>query len=590
MTNAILKRFLGWSLPTRIGIIIGIIGLIFGFIPLYQYLENNKDIVNINKNIAEMKAVCQGKTDNCLTEQVEFSKEKILRLAKTLNESAKNNFEKGLAAFNLGEFNSAIYLLNESFNSKIEPIISSFIIGASYSSLRKYNESIYHFDKTLEMNSNFYLAHFGKGISLFELGKYEESIKSYNKALQINPNFKEAYTNKADALKELKKYKESLEELDKALKIDPKFNVAWNGKGITLDNMGKFNESLMAFNKALELDNNYKEAWYGRGLALLKLGKYNESITSFNNALKLDPNDIQTLYDKGYAYFLLSKYEDSLYLFDRVLEINPRDVKALIMKGIALNYLGRHKKSLESLNMALEINAYSEEALIEKGRSLAGLKRFNESVKFFDKVLDINPNSKEALQNKNISLMMLDRYQDVTENDSGSLFYDCPYVKNRNDINKTLPNGTLAIMVAPEELTLGEDHYVLDMIDYDDNSFLELFITGTEVIKVRMHDSSNLEFTLSFNHKLPLKKWTHLAVSWGENDYIKLYVDSKVKSSISIKDANFNIPLKTWYIASSHKKESCLSGSFDDFILWGNILNQSEIYEEYLSKKDKELP
>jgi len=98
----------------------------------------------------------------------------------------------GATYYNLGEFNQAIYYLQEAKKYMID-VNTFYLLGLSYSKLNMFKEAEDKFKYAVYLMPKFTKAYYDLGYLYFTQEKYDETIQQWNKILEIEPNFPNKY-------------------------------------------------------------------------------------------------------------------------------------------------------------------------------------------------------------------------------------------------------------------------------------------------------------------------------------------------------------------------------------------------------------
>jgi O-antigen ligase/Flp pilus assembly protein TadD len=98
----------------------------------------------------------------------------------------------GATYYNLGEFNQAIYYLQEAKKYMID--VNTFcILGLSYFKLNMFKEAEEEFKQAIYLNPKFTEGYHYLGLLYFQQENYDKAVEQWNKFLEIEPNFPNKY-------------------------------------------------------------------------------------------------------------------------------------------------------------------------------------------------------------------------------------------------------------------------------------------------------------------------------------------------------------------------------------------------------------
>lgn len=163
----------------------------------------------------------------------------------------------------------------------------------------------------------------------------------------------------------------------------------------------------------------------------------------------------------------------------------------------------------------------------------------------------------------------------------------CDNINYQASPNTLIVNGTFVIWVKLDKLESQEKRFVFDIIDYNNNHILEIFIIKNSIIQARIYDVNGGEFALSYDNQAPLNNWTFIAFTWSEKS-VNLYINKTLKGTIPFENINFGSKVNRWYIGSTFNAIHCLNGGLDELGIFKAQLDQetiSYIYDTNLAGK-----
>jgi protein O-GlcNAc transferase len=236
---------------------------------------------------------------------------------------------------------------------------------------------------------------YGKsGYILNLVGRYQESIGFCDRAIELQPRFVEAFLYRGNSLQKLVRHDEALAAYGEALALKPDLFQAWLGRGDSLADLNRHDEALAAYDKALLHNSDLPAAWLGRGNVLGKLRRYEDALVAYDNALaKLDL--APAWLGRGNVLSMLGRHEEAIAAYDRALSTTDM-APAWLGRGNVLGALGRHQEAITAYDRALALNPDLQVGWRGRGYALSMLKRYDEAMLAFDKALALNPGLADA--------------------------------------------------------------------------------------------------------------------------------------------------------------------------------------------------
>jgi len=254
-----------------IGILVTLIGLVFGYWVIQKTKESEKEVK------AELEKI------KTLKREIETQKntvEKIKRQAEACLAKIEENTVKS----------------DELINTLKSKQPSELTIAEKLEvekEVKKTNETKTETEYTFD-------DWFWKAYAAQAKNEHEEACLYYKKAIELKSNDVDAYNNWGNALCNLGRIKEDedffyqgFEKYKKAIELNPNYAIAYYNWGCVLSDLGKikrdeelFNQSIEKYKIAVELKTNYADAYYNWGYTLIELGKLKEDIALYKEEIE----------------------------------------------------------------------------------------------------------------------------------------------------------------------------------------------------------------------------------------------------------------------------------------------------------------
>lgn len=396
-----------WSLTNRIFFSLTILGIFLWGISEYRSSVSYDDQKKLMEETAQLSAqrAIDYKFDEEIYQKTGFNSTEIMKIAEEFKGKSRNDYDKGLAYFNLGEYNSAIYFFNESLKDISIENNTEFYIGTSYVYLKKYNDARNWFERCI---NNFQcIAHIG-GTYAYE-GNYEKAIYYYEKSSSILPTPLDFYNLGTiyAKLNDNESFQKALFYFDKALEFN---NKSFDIVGIKPDNV-KFNKAyvLMKINRNEDALYLFKEVevngrndsgiFVNLAITYSNLKEPFKSEEYAKKAIKIEPNNFD-----AHKALLISYYDTQRY-FDCIKEYE--DNKEILSDSISLSFVGGAYSVIGLPNVGIPIllsvlnssEVNKDMVYVSLGASYAMINDYETALIYTKKALEINPNNIEANQN-----------------------------------------------------------------------------------------------------------------------------------------------------------------------------------------------
>jgi YVTN family beta-propeller protein len=318
--------------------------------------NNDSDIISKAANIKNenyspdsLNSIASLLLDKGYYEYAEKIYDALLELSPT---SSSAMYNKGLAIFNLGQYEKSISVFEQVINLNKDYIAEAYTSKATALEYLKRPEDAKQF---YDLATNEYSARIQKltdeAQSLQKSGDYIESINYVKQILTLEPNNKDGLYLKSFALFNLGRYEESIPAFEKYIENDPDNINVLSHYGRAYLSLNKNDDALKIFNKVIEMDPKNSDAMYYRGLSLYNLHQYSKAAESFEEARNFNPqnSDALTKLHDIYSNYLFERGE--ALKISKLLDKSTFENKAALVEDLikTKNYEEaiKHAKAIE---------------------------------------------------------------------------------------------------------------------------------------------------------------------------------------------------------------------------------------------------
>ncbi|MBW8009629.1 MAG: tetratricopeptide repeat protein [Chloroflexi bacterium] len=259
--------------------------------------------------------------------------------------SSSEAYRSGMVAFDRGDWESAIELLEQVLDQDPGAADVRFHIGVAYMELGEHDPNLYN-----EAKENFW------------------------KAINVDPEFGAAYLGSAMASLALNPDAVAFEDLDAAILNDPDLGEAYIQRGIYRLNRDNPDGAMADFEEAKTLSPNSAVLFLSIAKAQLVLEQYPEALDAALIANNFEPNNLETYKILGQLYTALGQTAEALIHFQTYQLYEELDAQGWFSLGQAYLSEGYLDTALDALETALElqdtlgeINYYRGLAYLEMG-------------------------------------------------------------------------------------------------------------------------------------------------------------------------------------------------------------------------------
>lgn len=233
------------------------------------------------------------------------------------------------------DFKEQISLFSQAIDLDDKHLDAYFYRGLAQFNLGEYNSSILDFTKVI-----FYKpdadSYYNRANAKFNLEDFEGAAFDYEKATELDPNLIDAFSNLGTAKLYLEEYKDAIKALDKAIRLFPTNDIALLHRAKAHMALKNYKLAFSDYRYHLYL-NTSSNSYYERGLALLEVKYFKEARKDFAKALKKDRNNIPVYFYLATTHLLLGDYQGAIATYTLLTKRDDLDFDAHL--GLALAYL-----------------------------------------------------------------------------------------------------------------------------------------------------------------------------------------------------------------------------------------------------------
>jgi tetratricopeptide (TPR) repeat protein len=341
----------------------------------YSAIGNLKESINL---LTELERMGNSSFEVLLTKasvfsQLKDSKNAIKYFSNALGECAKEDRDEvyldlAMEYENIGDFKSALKVLNEAVKSNPNNEAAIYEIAFCYDQIGEYKKSIKCYSDFIDENPYSFTSWYNLGNAYLKLEDYDKAIWAYDYCILINDDFGPVYFNIGNAYLSVDKYTKAVESFHKCIELDGDDPVAFCYIGECHEQLEELELAKHFYKRSLELAPLLPEAWLGLGIVEDLNGKTKEGIVLIQKAAELDPENASIYHVLAGAYEKIEEFEEASDFYQLSLALDPMDgdclvdyVKLITVDSItdAMNYLdsfediGTENKSISLIRVNL---------------------------------------------------------------------------------------------------------------------------------------------------------------------------------------------------------------------------------------------
>ncbi len=317
-------------------------------------LDSNNAFSYYNRGMARIKMnmIQSAANDIIFARQKGLGSTDIVKI----DSSAQLIFERGVYAFSMGSYDSALIFINAAINVNPNKSYYYYTRGECYFSKKDFEESIKAYSLAIGLSINYPGAYYKRGLANLQLGNATDAIADFTRTIQYNPQFYLAQIGMGDAYFALKDYKKCATSLEACLE------------------MGSLREAHSS-KTVLEIYNKIGKAYY-------RIENYPKALVNYRKYLAFHPNEIPSSfnYEIGNTYMNLGKYDSAHSYLTRSYQSDPTNGYILYSMASCIYLRGNIEESLKWFERSFKTNAL-ERSFVDHDTLLGSLqddKRFKD--------------------------------------------------------------------------------------------------------------------------------------------------------------------------------------------------------------------
>jgi tetratricopeptide (TPR) repeat protein len=273
---------------------------------------------------------------------------------------SQDKLKAGIEAYKKGDYDQAIYLLNQHLSQIPYDYDGNFYLGNAYFQKKDWKEALRVYQKAHQKKAKPEVL-YQLGLTCMELGdlgqaakyaeegikskgtkseigqmnyllakiqfqqkNYSEADKNLRIALAAEPNNSSFHKLLGDVNYERNVPSLAISEYNQALKLDPSLAEELHyrlGRAYFLNR--QFDEALAQYKLAIQQDSSFADAYLGLGNLYYWGNKFSEALWAYEQYLRLKPGDPGVLLNLGKMYFLSRQYDQAIEKLSSALSAKP---------------------------------------------------------------------------------------------------------------------------------------------------------------------------------------------------------------------------------------------------------------------------
>jgi tetratricopeptide (TPR) repeat protein len=295
----------------------------------------------------------------------------------------QTTLERGMRAFDRGDYGEAARLFEEAHRSSTRCDISFFLGMARYR-LRQMDAALIAFQSAVQCDSRLVLAHVALAEAYSETENRDEALKAYTNALRVDPNNDAALRGAASIYLELEHPAQAVPLLEMLVRVSPSDPHAHSELAAAYFGSGNMEGAEKHYQDALRLEPNQLSALLGLGYILVRRGEDQEAIPLLEKAAAAAPKEYRPHFLLGSAYNHMERFREAVGEFETALRLGSNDAEVYYQVARAYGKLDRQDDRRQALARFSELTNRSNENLEKQRKAVELLQKAKTQVESGD--------------------------------------------------------------------------------------------------------------------------------------------------------------------------------------------------------------
>lgn len=354
-------------------------------------------------------------------------------LQKSFGQNSQNDFDAGILSFNLGDLESAYFLMDSWIRENPKDPLAYWYFGQILEQMDGQSEqmALESYTNAISLNSQIAAIYFSRGRLLLKLDRFEEAEKDFwtyrglpkGETSQViyrktatDKGFSGIFTAQTEnpsqilyhiALAKIGKneFHEAQIYLDSALIFSPNEADFYAEKGKTFMESGEVDKALSSLKAALEIEPNHYLA--KQRILILENGGDVEKLEAFAMAINSDPENPQPWKLRGFYHFSQDNWTEALEDFSKAISLAPEDEESWYFRGKTYSKLQKWEFAEKDYDEAIYLETQNPEIFLARGQARYNLNELEGALADFIQLIAIDPTNPNAFYHRGITLHRL---------------------------------------------------------------------------------------------------------------------------------------------------------------------------------------
>ena len=175
--------------------------------------------------------------------------------------SSEEKIEKTIILIKLGEFQEAIFDLEQKLDSSSQNPAVYFYLGKAYKGINNNEKALFYFNKAIEIAPDYPKPYVAVAIIKGKEKKFKEALELLNTSISFYPDYPMAYINRGVIKGALGDNSGAIDDFGKSIELNPLLDASYVNRGISYEVSGRLNEACLDWERAKNLGNKNAKRW-----------------------------------------------------------------------------------------------------------------------------------------------------------------------------------------------------------------------------------------------------------------------------------------------------------------------------------------
>ena len=260
---------------------------------------------------------------------------------------------EGVAAYEKGDYKTAIAALEKSSNEALNSFRAYYFLGLAYTGDRRYADAVDAIKIALDLDPSHIQANVALGDAWLLQGNLDDASPAYYRALKLRPEYPAALDGLARIAEAQADDDKAIAFYQRALASDKGFAPAYMHLGDLDLRQGNLDDAVKLLRQAVTVRPDFAEAMNRLAVAYARLGFGNEAVATIRKAMELEPKNADHPATLGEVLLRMGAVGTAKDAFDQSLALDPGQPRAHAGLAELARRRGDFGGALAQLDLAL---------------------------------------------------------------------------------------------------------------------------------------------------------------------------------------------------------------------------------------------